>query len=88
MYAYGTQPTRNNRGLAHENGAIESPHGHPKKRGAHRPATTRKRLADLVAYRRFIDEIVGAHNARNAKRIQAETALLQALAPDRISDYE
>ena len=24
---YGMQPTRNNRGVAHENGAIESPHG-------------------------------------------------------------
>jgi hypothetical protein len=24
-------PSRNNRGLAHENGAIESPHGHLKK---------------------------------------------------------
>jgi hypothetical protein len=28
---YGMQPTRNNRGVAHENGAIESPHGHLKK---------------------------------------------------------
>lgn len=27
---YGMEPTRNNRGLAHENGAIESPHGHLK----------------------------------------------------------
>ena len=25
------QPTRNNRGLAHENGSIESPHGHLKR---------------------------------------------------------
>jgi transposase InsO family protein len=28
---YGMTPSRNNRGLAHENGAIESPHGHLKK---------------------------------------------------------
>ena len=28
---YGMQPTRNNRGVAHENGAIESVHGHLKK---------------------------------------------------------
>ena len=28
---YGMDPTRNNRGVAHENGAIESPHGHLKK---------------------------------------------------------
>jgi hypothetical protein len=24
-------PTRNNRGVAHENGSIESPHGHLKR---------------------------------------------------------
>ena len=29
---YRMQPTRNNRGLAHENGSIESPHGHLKNR--------------------------------------------------------
>ena len=28
---YGMQPTRNNRGVAHENGGIESAHGHLKK---------------------------------------------------------
>jgi hypothetical protein len=28
---YGMQPTRNNRGVAHENGSIESSHGHFKK---------------------------------------------------------
>ena len=28
---YGMKPTRNNRGVAHENGSIESPHGHLKK---------------------------------------------------------
>lgn len=28
---YGMEPTRNNRRLAHENGSIESPHGHLKQ---------------------------------------------------------
>jgi hypothetical protein len=28
---YGMQPSRNNRGVAHENGSIESPHGHLKR---------------------------------------------------------
>ena len=28
---YGMTPSRNNRGVAHENGAIESSHGHLKK---------------------------------------------------------
>ena len=29
---YRLEPTRNNKGVAHENGAIESPHGHLKNR--------------------------------------------------------
>ena len=28
---YRMEPTRNNRGVAHENGSIESPHGHLKQ---------------------------------------------------------
>jgi len=86
---YGMQPTRNNRGLAHENGAIESPHGHLKS--AVRDALLLRGSAefpDLVAYRRFIDEIVGAHNARNAKRIEAERSFLQPLPAERTGDYE
>ena len=31
-YGYSMKPTRNNRGVSHENGAIESPHGHLKRR--------------------------------------------------------
>ena len=64
---YGMEPTRNNRGVAHENGSIESPHGHLKQaiEDALLLRGTRD-FADLEAYRRFIDEIVGRHNARNA----------------------
>jgi hypothetical protein len=86
---YGMQPTRNNRGLAHENGAIESPHGHLKS--AVRDALLLRgssEFPDLAAYRRFIDEIVGAHNARNAKRIETEHRLLQPLPAERTSDYQ
>jgi hypothetical protein len=41
---YGMEPTRNNRGVAHENGSIESPHGHLKN---HRGCTAPARLARL-----------------------------------------
>ncbi|MEM5332163.1 IS21 family transposase [Paraburkholderia sp. JHI2823] len=86
---YGMQPTRNNRGVAHENGSIESPHGHLKSavrdalllRGSHD-------FDDLGSYRRFIDEIVGRINARNGKRIDVERALLQPLPVQRTCDYE
>ena len=57
---YGMTPTRNNRGVAHENGSIESPHGHLKSaiddalllRGS---ATST--ISAPIA--RFVDEIVG-----------------------------
>lgn len=86
---YGMTPTRNNPGLAHENGSIESPHGHLKRviedelllRGS-------RDFADLDAYRRFIDEVVGRRNARNRKRIEIEKAELGELPERRTADYE
>lgn len=86
---YGMEPTRNNRGEAHENGAIEAPHGHLKS--AIRDALLLRGSAeftDLPAYRRFVDEIVSRNNARNVKRIEAERAALQALPASRTCDYE
>ena len=86
---YGMEPTRNNRGVAHENGAIESPHGHLKS--AVRDALLLRGtndFGDLVAYRRFIGEIVSRQNARQTKRIEAERPALQALPGQRSPDYE
>jgi hypothetical protein len=83
------RPSRNNRGIAHENGAIESSHGHLKRTIA--DALLLRGTADfddLAAYRGFIDEIVSRRNARNAKRIDHERATLQALPDRRTSDYE
>jgi len=86
---YGMEPSRNNRGVAHENGAIESPHGHLKR--AIRDALLLRGssdFVDLLAYRRFVAEIVSRHNARHAKRIEAERAVLQPLPATRTCDYE
>ena len=86
---YGMTPSRNNRGVAHENGSIESAHGHLKK--TIRDALLMRGAAtfdDLVAYRRFIDEIVAAKNRRGAARIDAERVHLQPLPMSRTSDYE
>jgi hypothetical protein len=86
---YGMTPTRNNRGVAHENGSVESSHGHLK-------ASIKDALAmrgstdfeDLVVYRRFIDEVVARKNRRNAPRIDAERETLNPLPDRRTSDYE
>ena len=82
-------PTRNNRGVAHENGSIESPNGHLKSATLDALIMRGSRdFEDLAAYRRFIDEIVGRINARNAKRIDMERSDLKPLPARRTTDYQ
>lgn len=86
---YRMTPSRNNKGVAHENGAIESAHGHLKN--AIRDGLLMRGSADfddLGAYRAFIDEIVGRHNAARGKRIAAERPYLQDLPSRRTTDFE
>ena len=86
---YGMTATRNNAGVAHENGSIESSHGHLKKaladalllRGA-------RSFDDLDAWRGFVDEVVGRRNARDIKRIDLERAALKSLPARKTADYE
>jgi len=86
---YGMEPTRNNRGVAHENGSIESSHGHLKKAARDALLMRGSRdFDDLPAYRRFVDEIVSRHNARRAKAIETERAALRPLPIRRTGDYE
>jgi transposase InsO family protein len=86
---YGMEPSRNNTGIAHENGAIESVHGHLKKVIADALLLRGSRdFADLSAYRRFVDEVIGRRNARNTPRIAVERAALQELPDRRTADYE
>jgi hypothetical protein len=77
---YGMTPSRNNRGVAHENGSIESAHGHLKS--ALRDALLLRGSAafdELAEYRRFVAELVSRKNRRQAPRIEAERAHLQTL---------
>ena len=86
---YGMTASRNNRGVAHENGSIEGPHGHLKRTIADALALRGSaEFDDLDAYRTFIAEVVGRANAHRAKRINAERALLQDLPAMRAADYE
>lgn len=86
---YAMTASRNNRGIAHENGAIEGPHGHLKRaiedalllRGS-------RDFSDLASYRRFLDEFCGRRNARNRKQIDAERTVLQPLPARRVTDGE
>ena len=81
---YAMQPTRNNRGVAHENGSIEASHGHLKT--ALEQALLLRGTSDfdgLPNYRRFVDEVVGHANARRRKLVEVERAALQPLPPRR-----
>jgi hypothetical protein len=82
-------PTRNNPGLTHENGAIESPRRHLKEALADALLLRGSRdFGTLDDYRRFLDEIVGRRNARNGKRLELERPSVQSLPARRTTDYE
>ena len=77
---FGMVATRNNRGVAHENGAIESRHGHIKTRIAQALLLRGSCTFDhLEAYRAFVAEVVGQHNRRHAAMIDAERSVLRPL---------
>jgi len=64
---YGLIPTRNNRGKGHENGGVESPHGHLKNRI--RQTLLLRNSVDfesVLAYQQWVDIIVKGINTRNA----------------------
>ena len=89
MGHYGMAPTRNNAGIAHENGSIESAHGHLKR--ALEDALLLRGIRDfasLDAYRAFVDEMVGRRNANLAKPIALEKEALAPLPKGRTTDFE
>lgn len=89
MGHYGMAPTRNNAGIAHENGSIKSAHGHLKRalEDALLLRGTRD-FASLDAYQAFVDEIVGRRDANLAKRIGLEKEALAPLPKGRTTDFE
>lgn len=85
---YGMEPTRNNRSAGHENGAIESPHGHLKKRI--KQALLLRDSCDfdtVAAYAEFLAEIVRDINSRKHDKIDEERQHLQPLPLQRTADY-
>lgn len=85
---YGMVATRNNRGKGHENGSIESSHGHIKRRIVQalllRGNNHFERISD---YQQFIDEVVDRSNQRNAHPIHIEKKALLPLPIRNAMDY-
>lgn len=86
---YRLRPTRNNTGIAHENGAIESPHGHLKNRLIQalylRGSTD---FASVADYQTFITTIVAKLNQQHQAKFEEEQKHLQPLPKHRVADYE
>jgi transposase InsO family protein len=85
---YGMAATRNNRGVSHENGAVESPHGHLKRRIAQ--ALLLRGSSDFASiedYRQWLDALLGRFNRRCAEALAVEREQLQALPKRRTTDY-
>lgn len=85
---YNLTPTRNNRGKGHENGGVESPHGHLKNR-IHQALLIRNSsdFESVGAYQKWIDAIVRDINSRNQDKITQERLHLNPLPLQRTVDY-
>lgn len=85
---YGMEPTRNNAGVSHENGAVEAAHGH-LKRGLDEALLLRgsRDFAELAAYQAFLQEFVARKNARRREAVTVELAALRPLPPYRTTDF-
>ena len=86
---YRLQPTRNNTGIAHENGAIESPHGHLKNRLTQQLyLRSSYEFNSIGDYQSLINAVVAKLNERCAQKYHHEQRHLQPLPRYRVADYE
>ncbi|MBL4901132.1 MAG: IS21 family transposase [Desulfocapsa sp.] len=85
---YGMEASRNNRGKGHENGSIESPHGHLKKR-IHQALLLRgsNDFETVAAYEEFLSKIVATINRNKKDKVEEERRYLQPLPLHRTVDY-
>lgn len=86
---YRLEPTRNNTGIAHENGSIESPHGHLKHRIEQALYLQGSfDFASVAEYQALIDTAVAKLNQQSQAKYDQEQAHLQPLPKYRVADYE
>ena len=85
---YQMEPTRNNRGKSHENGGIESPHGHVKRRIQQALIIRQSNdFANVDHYQIWLEEVIKKHNRRNAKNFKMERLALQELPKFKTTDF-
>ena len=86
---YNMIPSRNNKGQKHENGSVESSHGHIKNRIAQELILRGSNDFDSISeYEKWIHGIVKSSNKRNCYDFQSEHLALQSLPKYKTDDYE
>ena len=87
----GVIATRNNRGVAHENGAIEGPHRHWKHRLEQQLIQRGSRDFETESeYRQLVSQVTTTFNSRAGVqgKLEIERLHLQPLPVQRFADYE
>lgn len=85
---YGMEASRNNRGEAHENGAVESHNRHLKVAVEQALILRGTRDFETVGdYRHFMDELVARRNKHRVDALEIELKHLQPLPARRTSDF-
>ncbi len=85
---YSMQPSRNNPGEAHENGAVEAHHGHLKDALEQALILRGSRdFPDVASYQQFVDEVVVRRNATRRGELDVELRHMHPLPRQRTSDF-
>lgn len=85
---YKMTPTRNNKGVGHENGSVEASHGHLKRRIEQALLLRGHANFDSVeAYQTGLDGVVNHHNRRYAQALAVEKTHLSPLPVDKTTAF-
>jgi hypothetical protein len=86
---YGLSPSRNNCGVAHENGIVEAPHGHVKRRLEQKLILRGScDFEEAAEYGEQLAEVFSALNTPRQRRYEQELEHLGSLPAFRFADYE
>jgi len=86
---YSLSPSRNNRGVAHENGIVEGAHGHVKRRLEQKLLLRGScDFEEVAEYGELLAEVFSALNAPRQRRYEQELEQLRPLPAFRFADYE
>jgi transposase len=86
---YGLRPRTINIECPNENGDVESANGHLKRRlNQHLLLRGSREFASEAAYDAFLGQVLDQANARRAKAVGRELAVMRPLPPTRLSEYE